>query len=223
MVSSKDWWAGLIAYNTKIFPIQLIVMLVAILLTLLLRFRPSKTSSNLMKAFLNFSMLFNGVVFFIILGDKLPSPLNFVQGGLFIVIGILFSVDIVTGWSFLSFPPKGIQRNITYALLIVVALYPVFGLLRGHNFAQLIYPGTLPCGSTAFALVILSASLPKVNKAIYVLLLIWAIPFAPLIQIPQFKVYEDIIMFATGMYALVILVRLRKFQTKIKEDRKGII
>lgn len=54
-------------------------------------------------------------------------------------------------------------------------------------------------------LVILSMSLPKVNKAPYVLLLVWAIPFAPLVQIPQFRVYEDVIMFVIGIYASFML------------------
>lgn len=206
MISVQNWWDGLINYNTTLFPLQLVIMAVAFIVTLLLRFKQSTTSSNIMKAFLSFSMLFNGIMFFIVLGDKLPSPLKYLQGGLFITIGILLMIDIFTGWSKLSFPPKGIKRNITYILLFIVALYPIVGLLRGHNAMQLIYPGTLPCGSTAFALIILAASLPKVKKVPYALLLIWAIPFAPLIQIPQFKVYEDIIMFFVGVYALTMLI-----------------
>lgn len=206
MITSSDWWAGLIGYNTGIYPFQFIIMALAVVLTLLFIFKPGKAVSIAMKAFLSFSMLFNGVLFFIVLGDKLPAPLKYVQAGLFIMIGILFLADIFTGWSVLNFPSKGIRRYSTVFLLIIVMLYPVVGLLRGHGAMQLIYPGTLPCGSTAFALVILSASLPKVNKVPYILLLIWAIPFAPLIQIPQFQVYEDVIMLAVGIYALIVWI-----------------
>lgn len=206
MITASEWWAGLTNYNTILFPLQPMVMVLAVALTLLLLFKPCKATSTAMKVFLSFSMLLNGIMFFIVLGTKLPSPLKYFQGGLFIAIGILFAIDVFTNWSMLQFSPKGIRRNITYTLLILTVLYPVVGLLRGHEFMQLIYPGTVPCGSTAFALIILSASLPKVNKAPYILLLVWAIPFAPLIQIPKFKVYEDVIMFVIGIYALIVFL-----------------
>lgn len=216
MITASDWWVGLTNYNISLFPLQPIVMVLATALTLLLLFKPCKATSTAMKVFLASSMLLNGIVFFIVLGTNLPSPLKYFQGSLFIAIGILLVIDIFTNWSTLQFPSKGTKRNITYILLILTALYPVWGLLRGHSFMQLIYPGTVPCGSTAFALIILTASLPKVNKVPYVLLLIWAIPFAPLIQIPKFRVYEDAIMFVVGIYALVMLISTSLHKEKMK-------
>jgi hypothetical protein len=211
MIAASEWWAGLVNYNSQLFPFQLVVMVLAIILTVFLHFRPRKYFSTIMKIFLSFSMLFNGITFFILFGKKLPSPLKYFQGGLFITIGILFAIDVFTGWSELKLPKSGKRRYITCILFVLTALYPVFGLLRGHEYTQLIYPGTLPCGSTAFALVVLSASVQKVNKLTYILLLVWAIPFAPLIQIPQFKVYEDAIMFLIGIYSLgVLLIHLKK-------------
>lgn len=219
MITTTDWWDGLVNYNTTLFPLQLIVMVVAIILTAFLRFKQGKASNIAMKSFLSLSMLLNGIMFFLVLGTKLPSPLKYFQGSLFITIGALLAIDVFTNWSELSFPSKGIKRNITYLMLAITALYPIVGLLRGHELMQLIYPGTVPCGSTAFALVILSMSLPKVNKVPYVLLLVWAIPFAPLIQIPQFKVYEDAIMFVIGVYALIMLL----INIKSKKSTEGYI
>lgn len=66
-----------------------------------------------------------------------------------------------------------------YCLLTVVALYPVIGLLRGHNVILLIYPRNCALGSIAFALVVLCASLPYAPKAAYVLLLLRGLSFAP--------------------------------------------
>jgi hypothetical protein len=42
---------------------------------------------------------------------------------------------------------------------------------------------------------------------LHILLLFWAIPFAPLIQIPRYGVYEDTIMLTAGICSLVMLVR----------------
>ena len=39
------------------------------------------------------------------------------------------------------------------------------------------------------------------------MLLFWAIPFPPVIQIPKYGVYEDTIMFVVGLYALVMLIK----------------
>jgi hypothetical protein len=94
-------------------------------------------------------------------------------------------------------------------------LYPVLGPLLGRSPVQCIYPGMLPCATTAFGLVLLAASVPKVNKLTYVLMLIWAIPFAPLVQIPVYHVYEDSIMFLIGIYASIS----RTFSWVIKYDK----
>jgi hypothetical protein len=44
----------------------------------------------------------------------------------------------------------------------------------------------------------------------YLLLLFWAIPFSPFIQIPKYGFYEDGIMFAIGVYSLIWLLKDRK-------------
>jgi hypothetical protein len=67
-------------------------------------------------------------------------------------------------------------------------------------------PGTLPCPTTALALVLLTTALPGVDKIIYFILLFWAIPFPPFIQIPKYGVYEDGIMLGVGIYGLIMLV-----------------
>ena len=69
------------------------------------------------------------------------------------------------------------------------------------------YRFPFPCPTAALALVLLANSLPRADRILYILLLFWAIPFAPFIQIPRYGVYEDTIMFLVGIYSLVMLVR----------------
>jgi hypothetical protein len=73
-------------------------------------------------------------------------------------------------------------------------------------------PGTLPCPTTALALLVLTTALPRVDKIAYILLLLWAIPFPPLINLPKYGVYEDTIMFFCGVYSLIVLVRYWKVE-----------
>jgi hypothetical protein len=205
MLSSQEWWNVISNYNQSIFPMQLLVMLVGVIVTLYLIYGTAAKANIAMKGYLAFCNLWIGSMFFIVLGKGFPSPLRQFQGTLFITIGILLVVDIFTKKTYLIFPKDGSKRCITIVFLLIVVFYPMAGLVLGRSVNQLIYPGTLPCATTAFTLVLLSSSLPKINKLTYSLLLVWAIPFPPLIQIPKYQVYEDGIMFVIGIYSLIVL------------------
>ncbi|QOR35192.1 hypothetical protein IMX26_17315 [Clostridium sp. 'deep sea'] len=206
MLSSQEWWNVIINYNQSIFPMQLLVMLVGVIVTVYLIYGTATKANIAMKLYLAFCNLWIGSMFFIVLGKGFPSPLRQFQGALFITIGILWVVDIFTKKTYLILPKKGFTKRITIAFLIIVAFYPMAGLALARSVNQLIYPGTLPCATTAFTLVLLAGSLPKINKLTYSLLLVWAIPFPPLIQIPKYQVYEDGIMFIIGLYCLIVLI-----------------
>jgi hypothetical protein len=100
--------------------------------------------------------------------------------------------------------------------MLLVFCYPLFGIAFGQHFARLIVPGTFPCPTTALGLLMLTITLPRVDKIAYILLLLWAIPFPPFIQIPKYGVYEDAIMFVSGVYSLILLLRYWKV-----EDPRG--
>lgn len=207
MLSSKEWWNVISNYNQSIYPMQWIVMLVGVIVTLYQIYGNRVRANIATKLYLSLCNLWIGVVFFMVLGEGFPSPLKQVQGSLFVAIGVLFAIDIFTRKTSFTIPKRGPKRIVTITLLLVVLVYPVVGVISGHGVDKLIYPGTLPCPTTAFALVLLTCALPKVNKATYLLLLVWAIPFAPLIQIPKYHVYEDGIMFVVGVFALIALIR----------------
>ncbi len=82
------------------------------------------------------------------------------------------------------------QRYTMIALALAVLCYPVVSIAIGHRFPGLIVPGSHPCPSTALAPILLTTALPGANKVIYFILLFWAIPFPPIIQIPKYGVYE---------------------------------
>ena len=109
-----------------------------------------------------------------------------------------------------SLPAAGWRRYATLALILLVFCYPLFGVAFGRPFASLIIPGTFPCPTTALGLLVLTTALPRVDKIAYILLLLWAIPFPPFIQLPKYGVYEDAIMFVSGVYSLILLWRYWK-------------
>ena len=109
------------------------------------------------------------------------------------------------------------------AVLLVINAYPLWGLLIGHPADKLIYPGSFPCPTTALALALIIFAREKRNPLLYLLLLIWAIPFPPTVQMPKYGAHEDLIMFLTGIAALVNLAfHFSGRRTGLKTDRDRI-
>ncbi|MBN1106165.1 MAG: hypothetical protein JXL84_22345 [Deltaproteobacteria bacterium] len=205
MLPANEWWGILGAYGQAVWPAQAVFYVLWVILLVAL-FRSGKPIPNLlMKVYLALSFGWIGVVFFLTIGKGLAGSSFF--GTLFMVVAILFAMDIFRQRMTFRLPETGWQKGLTLLLVLIVLCYPLFSYAFGHAHPKLIVPGTFPCPTTALALVLLTTALPKVDKILYVILLFWAIPFPPFIQIPRYGVYEDTIMLAAGVYALVMLVR----------------
>jgi hypothetical protein len=205
MLSAQQWWEIIGAYGAAVWPAQAIFFVVAAALVLFLIFKPGKVITTLMKLYLALACGWNGIVFFMILGKDLVG--NYFFGLLFIIVAILFAVDLFRGRIQFRYPEPNWQKYITLALVLIVFCYPLFSLVCGHYFPRIIILGTFPCPTAALALLLLTTALPRVDKIMYVILLFWAIPFPPFIQIPRYGVYEDSIMFIVGIYCLIMLMR----------------
>ena len=92
MMSTETWWDQIEAYNNAIFPMQIIIVVVAAVLTYFLFTKPSTKTNNMMKAYLSFTFAWNGIIFFLIFGKELPG--TFLGAPLCILIAILFVWDI---------------------------------------------------------------------------------------------------------------------------------
>jgi len=205
MLSAEQWWGIIGAYGAEVWPAQAIFFVVAAALVLFLIFKPGKVATALMKLYFVLAFGWNGTVFFMILGKELVG--NYFFGSLFIFVAILLAVDLFRGRIQFRHPEAQWQKYLTLALVLIVFSYPLFGLVFGHYFPRVLILGTFPCPTTALALLLLTTALPHVNRIIYIILLFWAIPFPPLIQIPKYGVYEDSIMLIVGIYSLIMVVR----------------
>ena len=205
MLSAEEWWGILEAYGAKVWPAQAVFFVAVVLLVLLVFLKPGRIANTLVRLYMALSFGWVGIVFFLALGKGLKG--NYFFGCLFIIVAILFAVDMFRQRMDFHLPKVGWQRYLTMLLVLIVLCYPIFSISFGHRFPRVIIPGTFPCPTTALALVLLTTALPRVDRVIYIILLFWAIPFPPLIQIPKYGVYEDTIMFAIGIYSLVMLLK----------------
>ena len=212
MITRDEFWRIMEYYGSQIWPFQIIFYFVAIFLVGWLLLTPRRFQSRITKLFLSIAFAWNGIMFYMILAKGMAgnSRGNYFFGVLFILVSVLFAIDLFKQKMQFALPASGWQK---YALLIGIGLtfcYPLFGYLSGHALTSLIMPGTFPCPTTALALLLLTMALPQVDKIIFILLIFFAVPFTPFFQIAKYGVFEDTILFITGIYGLVLLVRFWK-------------
>jgi hypothetical protein len=211
MINAETWWNIIARYNNDIFPIQIIIMALGIVLTCFLFFKPGIKINIMMKAYLSFTFAWSGIVFFLIFGRELPGI--FLGVPLFLLVAILFALDIFINKTKFKISELKWQRYLTLFFVFISFLYPFIGFVFGHYYPRSCILGAAPCPTTSFALALLASSLPEVDKKVYILLLVWALPavgkcFGAL------DLYEDCILFWVGIYALIMLIKNWKFIRK---------
>jgi hypothetical protein len=212
--NAEKWWDQVRAYNEAIFPTQIVLLVAAIVLTYFVFFKPGPKINRLMKVYLSLTFAWNGLVFFWIFGQELPG--KFLGIPLFILLAILTAWDLRANKIELKIPEAAWQKVFTCFLVICSFLYPLIGYALGHSYPKACTFGAMPCPTTVFALALLAAAIPKVDKKIYILLLLWALPaFGKCLG--AMDLYEDCTLFWTGVYALIMLIIHWK---KIGESKK---
>jgi hypothetical protein len=213
MIPKEEFWRVMAAYGAGISPAQIVFYVAALLSTGWLFLKRGRIQSLCVKLVLALAFAWTGIAFYMILARDMAggSYGNYVFGAAFIVVAALFAVDLLRQRMRFFLPTAGWQRVAT--LVLMVFCYPLFGIVLGHRFASLMVPGTFPCPTVALGLLLLTTALPQVDKVIYILLLICAIPFTPFVQIARYGVYEDTILFVTGIYSLVLLLQYWKTES----------
>jgi hypothetical protein len=216
MVTVEEWSRIMEDYGAKIWPMQIVFYIVAILLTIWLFLKPGKIQNILMKLYLCIAFIWIGIAFYFVIAKDIAGNTygNYIIGVFFIIISVLFAVDLFRNEMQFSLPTGRWQRYATLALTILAFSYPWVGIAFGHRFPNLIINGTLPCPTVALSLLFLTTSLPRVNKIVYILLLFLAILFTPFIQILKYGVYEDTILLVTGIFSLILLIKHWKIKNR---------
>jgi hypothetical protein len=199
---TEIFWSQLGAYNEVTFPVQAAMIFLAAILTYYVFAKPTGKANDLMKAFLSFVFAWNGIVFLLIFAK---SSISTPFAPIFLAVAVLFAVDISTKKITFKLPKVTWLRYLTIFWILLVFLYPVIGFALGHHYPKTCLPMN-PCPSTVFAIALVSAAIPKVDRKICVLLLPWA-----LLSLPKclgvFECYEDCILFLAGVYGLIMLIK----------------
>lgn len=201
MMDAEVFFNNVSAYNVSIFPMQIITLVVAVMLTYLLLVKPSAGINKLMKAYLSFTFVWLVFMF------PFEGVLKIGFGIVHILIAIFFFIDIFAGKIEFKFPETSGKRYFMLFLIFsAFALYPLIEYMSGHLYPKILLFGVAPCPTIIFSLALLIGAVPKVGKIVFILLIFPAILSGLSVPI-MYGVWADLLSLFTGVYGLITLIR----------------
>ena len=202
-MDTATFWNQIATYNQTTWLVQALMIIVAAYLTYRVFTQPGPRIDGWMKAFLALAFAWDGIVFFLVF---VRSPISMFSGvPLFIITSALFVVDIFVRKTHFKLPEGGWTRGFTIVWVLLAALYPLIGWPLGHTWPKVLLP-LFPCPLTVFAIALVAAATPRTDKKVFIVLLPWA-----LMGLPKcfgvLDCYEDCILFASGVYGLIVLIK----------------
>jgi hypothetical protein len=202
-MTTATFWNHIAAYNEATWPVQAGMIVAAAYLTYRVLARPGARTDVWMKAFLALAFAWNTIVFFLIF---VRNPISMFTGvPLFIIVSVLFIVDMFAKKTHFKLPEGRWMRGLTITWIALAALYPLLGWPMGHTWPEVLLP-LFPCPLTVFAIALVTAAVPDTDKKVFIALLPWA-----LLGLPKcfgaLDCYEDCVLFASGVYGLVVLIK----------------
>jgi hypothetical protein len=191
-----------IRYNTSVFPLQAVLILLA-LIAIFLSIRKVSLSDRIITIVLSILWMWTGVVYHLIFFSSINKG-AYAFGILYIIqsLAFLYSGVIKNTLNFTFKMDVYVVFGIIF-LLYALLIYPILNNVLGHP-----YPASpsfgLPCPLTIFTFGLLMWTEKTLPKYVLYIPLIWSIIgfFAAL----NFGIYEDIGLLVTGITAFILLI-----------------
>jgi len=201
MMDAEVFFNNVGAYNVSIFPVQIITLVVAIILTCWLLVRPGTAVNKLIKAYLSLTFVWFVFMF------PFEGVYKITFGLLHFAIALFFFIDIFTAKSEFKFPETSGKRYFMLFLIFsAFALYPLIEYMSGHIYPKVLLFGVAPCPTVLFSLALLIGAVPKVGKLIFILIIFSAISSGLSAPI-MLGVWADLLLLVSGIYGLLILIK----------------
>jgi hypothetical protein len=198
-------------YNTSVFPMQIILLLAAIV-SVYFVVKNKPYSSTFVSSILAFYWVWMGIVYHLIHFTTINKA-AYLFGILYIVQGILFLYFGLIKKS-LFFRYSGNIYGIVGYILIIYGLivYPILGYLLGHVYPQSPTFG-LPCPTTIFTFGLLLWSDQRIPPAILIIPFLWSIiGFSAAFSL---GIIEDTGLLVAGLVStMMILIRNRTISSR---------
>lgn len=189
------------AYNRAIFPMQLILVCLAVA-SVFFAAKPNQISSRIVSIILTFFWAWMGIVYHLIFFSRI-NKLAYLFGGLFLAQALIFFTFGVVrdDLCFGAVPNSGSKIGafiITYSLLI----YPTLNYLLGHNYPAMPTFG-VPCPTTIFTFGLLLWTNRKVPIFFLMIPIAWSL--VSIAAVFKLGIYEDIGLVITGIFGPILI------------------
>ena len=161
------FWNTIAAYNAATWPVQLLLVAVAAVLTLLLYLRPTRAVRVAMKVFM--AALNFWIAVYIILSIALRANIKY--GCLWAVVSY---VSCRLGGRTRFARAHGTTPPVCSGAVLYAAPYPLFSLALGRTFPMMTSP-VMPCSSLVFTVALMLAFSERANIVLATLLCHWAL------------------------------------------------
>ena len=189
-------------YNTSVFPVQLIFIVFGIAAFLFIH-KKKKFTNYYITGFLGFLWLWIGIVYHI----YFFTPINtaaYVFGGLFIIQGLFFIIEIFRKKLEYSSGNKPWKYLGYLFILFGLFIYPIISYLLEGSFAKTISLG-LPCPTTIFTFGFLMLTEHRFPKYLLIIPTLWTIIGTSAAF--NFGVYQDYFLLLSAILANVYLIK----------------
>lgn len=193
-------------YNSAIFPVQFILILLGILSVFVLHSK-KKIKNRLIGGFLGILWIWTGIAYHLAFFTEINKA-AYVFGGLFVLQGFLFLFETFSRKK-LEFEFNGkIMDYIAYFFIIFgIVIYPILIYFLENSIEATITLG-LPCPSTIMTFGFLMLTRPKFPKYLIIIPALWTIIGTSAAF--NFGVYPDYLMPVSAIIAIIYLFVRKK-------------
>lgn len=191
------FWNSIAEYNAATWPVQLVFILVAAVLTVILWFRPCTWAKIATKVLMVLESLWIAFVYYLKFGAVREH--SNVMAIFWCLVAAAWIYDLATHFS--SFQKSGKYRPWGIIMLFLPLVYPLVSLLRGMTFPEMTTP-MLPSAVALYMLGMLMAFNRKVNFFAFIFIMHWAL--LSMTKIVLYDIPEDLILAAACLPAMYI-------------------
>lgn len=193
----KIFWDTIATYNSCTWPVQAIIIIIAIALTALLINRPSHAIRIAMKVFIIAVYLWIAIGYYAVFCAE--RNYTRVMTIFWIVLAVAWVWDAITDYT--TFEHSTHHRVLAYSLLMLPLFYPLISLLRGMSIPFVASP-VMPSSVATFTIGLLLLFHRRVNFFIVLLLCHWSL--IGLTKTYYFNIPEDFVLAVVCIPAIYI-------------------
>ncbi|MFC1511903.1 DUF6064 family protein [Candidatus Latescibacterota bacterium] len=200
------------AYNTAIWPVQLVMYLLGAVAVAGL-FKNTYLMSRGIVFILAFMWMWTGVVYHLGFFSRINSA-AVLFGALFFFQGLVFLMNGISKKR-LNFQATLTMYDIVGGLFIIYAgiLYPILGIFSGHGWPRAPIFGVTPCPVVVFTFGVLLFLKARISPTVILIPFLWSLIGAT--AVVRLGMYEDFGLLIAGVFgSAMIVMRNRRLKEK---------